>query len=148
MSPPTYTLSRAGQTHRLLLVLKHLLDLLVAADLLDALPLDGALPDLLQEAIGSGKAFQERVGIPGPQEHCNTQGTDILSRDSPKPLPSQAFQPSFLMPHASPRPRTQGYSQVGQQVGQPRGHRALVAPGVRAEVLETSETAAAATQGN
>lgn len=48
-----------GQTHCLLLVLEHFLDLLITADLLHALPLDGALPDLLQEAVGSGKALQD-----------------------------------------------------------------------------------------
>lgn len=51
--------SRVGQTHCLLLVLEHFLDLLITADLLHALPLDGALPDLLQEAVGSGKALQD-----------------------------------------------------------------------------------------
>lgn len=61
------------------------------------------------------------------------------------------------MLHASPTPKTQGYNQVGQQGGQPKGHRTLGAcpetygtrsPSARAEVLETSEAAAAATQGN
>lgn len=89
--------SRGAQTHRLLLVLEHFLDLLIAADLLDALPLDGALPNLLQEAVGSGEALQDRVGIPGPQEHCKTRGTDAERRQPPAwPLPSQASPPAGL----------------------------------------------------
>lgn len=58
-----------GGTCRFLFVLKHLLDLLVAADLLHTLPLDGTLAQLLQELIGTRKSFQDRMGILGLQKH-------------------------------------------------------------------------------
>lgn len=58
-----------GGTCRFLLVLENLLDLLIAADLFHALPLDGALAQLLQELIGTREAFQDRMGILGLQKH-------------------------------------------------------------------------------
>lgn len=58
-----------GSTCRFLFVLKHFLDLFVAADLFHTLPLDGTLAQLLQELIGTREPFQDRMSILGLQKH-------------------------------------------------------------------------------
>ncbi len=49
--------------YRSLLIFKHFIGLLKAAALLGTLPLNVALPELLQEAISPWKTFEERVCI-------------------------------------------------------------------------------------
>lgn len=68
-------------TYRLLLVLKDLLDFLIAADLLHALTLNGALAKLFQKAIGPWKALQDGMGFRGREEGWKT-GTNVATLTS------------------------------------------------------------------
>lgn len=59
-------------TYRLLLVLKDLLDFLIATDLLHTLALNGALAKFFQKAIGPWKALQDGMGFWGCEEGWKT----------------------------------------------------------------------------
>lgn len=58
--------------HRSLFVLEHLIGFFKTAALLDTLPFDVPLSQLLHVAIGSRESFQEGVSILKSQECCNT----------------------------------------------------------------------------
>lgn len=65
-------------TYRLLLVLKDLLDFLIATDLFHALALNGALAKFFQKAIGPWKALQDGMGLRGCEEGWKT-GTNMAT---------------------------------------------------------------------